>query len=241
VSPNRPCPHAPHAPLHISLPIPPKCPPSVERIVHQLEAVQTILLYLDDLATTQAEIDQPVAFVNYLLMPLEEFLAVPPLAANTNIPHEHTSSRGRPSYILDLQCAHELHALENTWEDIARAMGVTSQTLYNHMATSGISTSRREFTEISDEDLYELVAEISLKHPFVGSTIVHGHLEAQQVHVPRLRVQESLRRVDAIGVLVRSVYRVYHVRGANTLWHIDGNEKLQPWGFWVHGCINGHS
>ena len=103
--------------------------------------MQTILLCLDDPTTTQAEIDQRVAFVNYLSMPLEEFLAVPLLAANTNIPHEHTSSRGRPSYILDLQCAHELHALRNTWEDIARAMGVTCQTLYNHMATSGISTS----------------------------------------------------------------------------------------------------
>jgi len=186
--------------------------PAVERIVRQLEAVRTILLYLDDPATTQAEIDQLVAFVNYLLMPLEQFLAVPPLAANTNIPREHTSSRGRPSYILDLQRAHELHALGNTWEDIATAMGVTRQTLYNHMATSGISTSRREFTEISDEDLDELVAEISLKHPFVGSAIVHGHLEAQQVHVPRLRVQESLRRVDAIGVLVRLLYWVHSIQ-----------------------------
>lgn len=35
--------------------------------------------------------------------------------------------------------------------------------------------------------------------------------------------------------------RVYRVRGANALWHIDGNEKLRPWGFWVHGCIDGHS
>jgi hypothetical protein len=80
------------------------------------------------------------------------------------------------------------------------------------MATSGISTSQREFTEISDEDLDELVAEILLKHPFVGSAIVHGHLEAQQVHVPRLRVQESLRRVDAIGVLVRLLYWVHSIQ-----------------------------
>jgi len=31
------------------------------------------------------------------------------------------------------------------------------------------------------------------------------------------------------------------VRGANALWHMDGNEKLKPWGFYVHGCIDGHS
>lgn len=35
--------------------------------------------------------------------------------------------------------------------------------------------------------------------------------------------------------------RVYKVRGANALWHMDGNEKLRPWGFYVHGCIDGFS
>ena len=35
--------------------------------------------------------------------------------------------------------------------------------------------------------------------------------------------------------------RIYKVRGANALWHHDGNEKLRPWGFWVHGCIDGYS
>ena len=31
------------------------------------------------------------------------------------------------------------------------------------------------------------------------------------------------------------------MRGANALWHQDGNEKLHPWGFYVHGAIDGHS
>jgi hypothetical protein len=35
--------------------------------------------------------------------------------------------------------------------------------------------------------------------------------------------------------------RVYKVRGANSLWHHDGNEKLRPWGFYVHGCVDGYS
>lgn len=183
---------------------------AVERIVRQLEAVRTILLCLDDPATTSDEIDQLAAYVNFLLIPLEDFLASPPLPANTHIPREYTDTRGRPSYILDLQRAQELHALGNTWKDIATAMGVVRQTLYNRMAANGLSTARREFTDISDEDLDELVAEISLQHPFIGSTIVHGHLEAREVRVPRLRVQESLKRVDAIGVLVRFVSQIYH-------------------------------
>ncbi|PBK91229.1 hypothetical protein ARMGADRAFT_883414, partial [Armillaria gallica] len=73
-----------------------------------------------------------------------------------------------------------------------------------------------------------------------------GHLEAKGIHLPRERVQESLRRVDAIGVLVSQRWagiikrRVYKVRGSNALWHQDGNEKLRHWGFWVHGCVDGH-
>jgi hypothetical protein len=35
--------------------------------------------------------------------------------------------------------------------------------------------------------------------------------------------------------------RVYKVKGANSLWHQDGNEKLRPWGFYVHGCVDGYS
>jgi hypothetical protein len=40
------------------------------------------------------------------------------------------------------------------------------------------------------------------------------------------------------GIIKR---RIYKVRGSNALWHQDGNEKLKHWGFWVHGCIDGHS
>jgi hypothetical protein len=82
-------------------------------------------------------------------------------------------------------------------------MGVTRKTLYRRLKSAGISRARREFTEITDEALDEIVAEISLFHPFVGSVIVSGHLESRGIHLPRLRVQDSLRRVDEIGVLVR--------------------------------------
>ncbi|KAJ7302742.1 hypothetical protein DFH08DRAFT_904824, partial [Mycena albidolilacea] len=105
-------------------------------------------------------------------------------------------------------------------------MGVIRQTLYNHMDNAGRSTARREWTEISDLALDERVAEISLLHPFSGSAIISGHLEARSIHVPRKRVQDSLRRVDEIGVLVRwsgiIKRRIYKVRGANALWHNDG-------------------
>ncbi|KAI5885431.1 uncharacterized protein SCHCODRAFT_02557851, partial [Schizophyllum commune H4-8] len=183
--------------------------------------------------------------VQALLSPLEEFLRTTPFLPNLFIPREYTGKRGRPRYILNLERAIALHDLGNSWEDVATAMGVARSTLYEHMDRAGLSSARRDFTAISNEELDELVTEFSRLHPFSGSAILMGDLEARGIHLPRARVQESLRRVDAIGVLVRFAglirRKVYHVRGANALWHQDGNEKLKPWGFWVHGCIDGHS
>ncbi|KAJ7301575.1 hypothetical protein DFH08DRAFT_613008, partial [Mycena albidolilacea] len=100
------------------------------------------------------------------------------------------------------------------------------------------------FPDISDDALDELVAQISLQRPFAGSIIVLGHLEAQAIHIPAACVRESLRKVDTIGVIVRpaelSNELRWNVRGANALWHFDGNEKLKLWGFYVHGCVDSH-
>lgn len=35
--------------------------------------------------------------------------------------------------------------------------------------------------------------------------------------------------------------RVYEVKGPNHIWHCDGNDKLKPFGFGIHGCIDGFS
>ena len=35
--------------------------------------------------------------------------------------------------------------------------------------------------------------------------------------------------------------RVYTVKGPNHMWHIDGNDKLKPYGLCISGCIDGFS
>ena len=32
----------------------------------------------------------------------------------------------------------------------------------------------------------------------------------------------------------------WHVQGPNYVWHTDGLDKLKPYGFAVHGCIDGY-
>lgn len=39
----------------------------------------------------------------------------------------------------------------------------------------------------------------------------------------------------------RFVRRVYHSLGPNHVWHIDGYDKLKPYGLAISGCIDGYS
>ena len=61
----------------------------------------------------------------------------------------------------------------------------------------------------------------------------------------RNTVLELLRILDPDGTEERSKYRlkrrVYKVAGPNFLWHMDGHDKLKPFGFPIHGCIDGYS
>ncbi|KAJ7836257.1 hypothetical protein B0H14DRAFT_3460818 [Mycena olivaceomarginata] len=177
--------------------------PAVERSTHQLGAVSQIVAEIDDPAFTEDVREELIATLNGLLGPLEDFIANPPPLPRTTLPRVYTGTPERPRYYLDLDRAHLLHDLGNTYEEIALAMGIDRKTIYRQFVEAAIPTARLEFTEISNDALDELVAEISLLHPFVGSVIVSGHLESRSIPLPRLRVQSGLRRVDEFGVLVR--------------------------------------
>jgi len=32
---------------------------------------------------------------------------------------------------------------------------------------------------------------------------------------------------------------ILHLKGADFVWHLDGYDKLKPYGFAIHGCIDG--
>lgn len=58
-------------------------------------------------------------------------------------------------------------------------------------------------------------------------------------------VQHVLRVFDPEGVEHRSQHRlrrrIYRCKGPNYLRHIDGYDKLKPFGFCIHGAIDGLS
>ena len=58
-------------------------------------------------------------------------------------------------------------------------------------------------------------------------------------------VRKALKILDPEGVNKRSRNRLqrrqYNGKGPNFIWHLDGYNKLKPYGFCVHGCIDRYS
>ena len=71
--------------------------------------------------------------------------------------------------------------------------------------------------------------------------LLHGH----SVVVDKETVRELLKILDPEGVDARSRHRLqrrqYKTEGPNHVWHIDGYDKLKPFGFCIHGSIDGYS
>ena len=70
-------------------------------------------------------------------------------------------------------------------------------------------------------------------------------LRTQGLQVPRRVVEQLMRELDPEGCQSRRARRLrrrtYHVPGPNYCWHADGYDKLKPYGFPIHGCIDGWS
>ena len=75
-------------------------------------------------------------------------------------------------------------------------------------------------------------------------SVWHGLL-LQGLRVPRTVVQQLLKEIDPRGSSLRKAHRLrrttYCNIGPNYAWHCDGYDKLEPFGFPIHGCIDGWS
>ncbi len=54
-----------------------------------------------------------------------------------------------------------------------------------------------------------------------------------------------MRELDPNGVETRKSHKLrrreYICPGPNEVWHANGYDKLKPFGFPIHGCIDGYS
>ena len=109
--------------------------------------------------------------------------------------------------------------------------------------------SRRTGKNLNLETIREARERI---HPLIerpasssGNRSVWHCLKITGFHVPRYTIQTLLRDTDPEGTESRRRHRlrrrVYSNPGPNYAWHIDGHDKLKPFGFAIHGAIDGYS
>ena len=78
-----------------------------------------------------------------------------------------------------------------------------------------------------------------------GYRSVWHALQQKGIRLPRSKVEEIVLELDSDGVEVRKTHRLrrreYAYPGSNKVWHADGYDKIKPFGFPIHGCIDGCS
>ena len=156
---------------------------------------------------------------------------------------QNRTTLGRPSLIVEEDKLRFF--VDNGFKvaDMATLFGVSKRTIERRLRLYQLST--RNYMDISDADLDEIVSELSAAFPRCGEKLSDGKLRSQGILVQRERVRESLRRVDPVGSQLRrkmSLHRrVYSVSSPNALWHLDGHHKLIRWKIITHGGIDGFS
>ncbi|CAB3979268.1 PREDICTED: uncharacterized protein LOC107355137 isoform X1 [Paramuricea clavata] len=130
--------------------------------------------------------------------------------------------------------------------DIAKMLCVSVKTIHRRLHEYNLSI-KKSYASLSDEELDNIVTEISSQFKNCGYKSMRGHLLARGFKLQEERVRQSMRRTDPEGTFVRALQlkvthrRVYNVRGPLALWHIDGNHKLKRWKIIIHGGIDGYS
>jgi hypothetical protein len=103
------------------------------------------------------------------------------------------------------------------------------------------------FSNISDDDLDQIIKSYCNSHPNYGIRYLHMHLRSQGLRIQHHHLEQSITRVDQLGQTLRCCTNAkkqqtqYHISCLNALWHINGHHKLIHWGIIIHGVVDGYS
>ena len=108
---------------------------------------------------------------------------------------------------------------------------------------------KRRHRFYSDDYLLEVIKAVQLELEGSGKCLGYKtlwkRLVMKQIAIPQRKVLQLLHILDEDGVRCRKRRRLcrrqYVNPGPDFSWHIDGYDKLKPFGFPIHGCIDGYS
>ena len=95
-------------------------------------------------------------------------------------------------------------------------------------------------------DILEAVRdELSGSGADIGCRRIHKALKPKGYICRRDDVRQTVKQLDPYSGKLRKRGRLHRRRyvadGPNFVWHLDGHEKLKPFGFSIHGSIDGFS
>ena len=120
---------------------------------------------------------------------------------------------------------------------------MSERTLRSRLRSYGL---KRRQPHYNIDEIRELIQE-KLRGPACmgGYRSIWHALRISGYQVPRRVVEKLMRELDPEGIEIRRSRRLrrrtYRVPGPNYCWHTDGYDKLKPYGFPIHGCIDGWS
>ena len=102
---------------------------------------------------------------------------------------------GRPRF--DISYEQLLYLLENrfTVRQISDMLGVSQRTVYRRMNEFSLSV-HMQYSDISDDDLDNIVYSIQNAFPMCGNVQMQGHLLARGIRLQQIRIREAQRRID---------------------------------------------
>ena len=105
---------------------------------------------------------------------------------------------------------------------------------------------RRKNCSEAQEIIAAVERELEGSGSLIGYWQMHQRLRIDYgLVVSRETVRLALKMLDPEGVERRSQHklkrRTYSAKGPNFIWHLDGYDKLKPFGLCVHGAIDGYS
>ena len=160
---------------------------------------------------------------------LVDMLVARPVASRFCTPTLASGEVGRPSF--QIPCDQLRYLIDHRFSvpQISQLLGVSIRTVRRRMSENNMSI-RSTYSQLSDNQLEEVIADIQRLFPNCGNRQMYGHLISRGIRVQYHRVQEAQSRVDPEGSVLRRLQiirrRCYSVPGPQHLWHIDGNHKL---------------
>ena len=99
--------------------------------------------------------------------------------------------------------------------------------------------------EIALQEIHQIKIELSESGQLLGYKTMWKRLHEKGTIIARDAVRDMLLHLDEDGVRDRARRRLkrrkYVSPGPNFVWHVDGYDKLKPYGFAIHGAIDGYS